>query len=145
MRAAAKLPHTHDRGTPLIKPVKTLGNEGETNASTMQMPPFSGHAQEDFMRFIEGELTIADDFLGDAVVHLQLHHFFLAIESLQDASQTMNIVERYLPGVAETHSLLQYQSNVSAARERVRLLEQSITVEGKSQASDPRSVSIPSA
>ena len=73
---------------------------------------------------------MADDFLEDAVVHLQLRHFFLAAESLHDAAQTVNIVERYLPNVAERDQLLQYVASVSTARERVHVLEQSITLEG---------------
>jgi hypothetical protein len=90
------------------------------------MPPLADYAQEDLTSFIEGGLEMADDFLEDAVVHLQLRHVFLAAEALRDASQTMNIVERYLPNVAERDKLVQYVANVSIARGRVHTLEQSI-------------------
>jgi nicotinamide mononucleotide adenylyltransferase len=94
------------------------------------MPQLSGNTQENLTSFIDGGLEMADDFLEDAVVHLQLRHFFLAAESLRDASQTVNIVERYLPDVTESDKLARYQTNVSTARERVHMLEQSITLEG---------------
>jgi hypothetical protein len=89
----------------------TLGNEGETNASTLQMPPLSDHAQENLTSFIEGGLEIADDFLEDAVVHLQLRHFLFAGESLRNALQTMDLVERYLPDVAESDLLYTMRSS----------------------------------
>ncbi len=81
------------------------------------------------MGFVEGELGMANEFLEDAVAYLQLCHFFLAMESLQSASQAMDIAERYLSDVTEPNHRLQYQSNVRVARERVRHLEQSITTE----------------
>jgi hypothetical protein len=96
------------------------------------MPPFSNITQENLMSFVEGELEMADDFLEDALVHLQFRHFSLAAESLRDAAQTVNIVERYLPDVVESDQLERYQTNVSTARERVHVLEQSITREGTS-------------
>lgn len=83
------------------------------------------------MIFVEGELEMADKFLEDAVVYLQLRRFFFAMESLKDASQAMEIAERYLGDVTEPNHLLRYQSNVLAARERVHLLEQSMTTEEK--------------
>src|SRR3954447_9800464 len=94
------------------------------------MSPLSDRTQENLTSFIEGGLEMADDFLEDAVVHLQLRHFYLAAESLRDASQTMNTMERYFPNVAESDKLVQYVANVSTARERVHVLEQSITLEG---------------
>jgi hypothetical protein len=65
-------------------------------------------------------------------MHLQLRHFYLAAESLQDASETMNTLERYFPNVAESDQLLRYVATVSTARERVHVLEQSISLEGTS-------------
>jgi hypothetical protein len=118
---------------PVAKLVITLGDQNETRASTGQMPPLSDHTQENLTSFIEGGLEIADDFLEDAVVHLQLRHFYLAAESIQDAFQTMNIVERYFPNVAERDQLVRYQASVSTTRERVHALEQSITQEGTSR------------
>src|ERR1051325_709909 len=94
------------------------------------MSSLSDHTQENLTSFIEGGLEIADDFLEDAVVHLQLHHFVFAGESLQNAVEAMDLVERYLPDVAERDQLLQYQANVSTARQRVYALEQSISLEG---------------
>ena len=73
---------------------------------------------------------MVDDFLEDAVVHLQLRQFFLATESLRDAAQTVNLVEQYLSKVAERDQFLQYVANVSTARQRVYALERSITSEG---------------
>jgi hypothetical protein len=49
------------------------------------MPPLSDRTQENLLSFIEGGLEIADDFLEDAVVHLQLRHFLFAGESLRNA------------------------------------------------------------
>jgi hypothetical protein len=94
------------------------------------MSPLSDRTQENLTSFIDGELEIADDFLEDAVVHLQLRQFFSAAESLRDAAQTVNIVERYLPNVAERDKLRQYVANVSTARQRVHVLEQSMTRDG---------------
>jgi hypothetical protein len=96
------------------------------------MPPLSDHAQENLTSFIEGGLEIADDFVEDAVVHLQLRHFLFAGESLRNALEAMDLVERYLPDVAERDQTRRYQTSVSTARERVHVLEQSITREGTS-------------
>ncbi|MBV8708593.1 MAG: hypothetical protein JO182_18135 [Acidobacteriaceae bacterium] len=81
------------------------------------------------MSLIEGGLEIADDFLEDAVGHLQLLQFSGAVESLQNASQAMDLVERYLPNVSERDQVLRYQTSVTTARQRVQTLEQSITRE----------------
>ena len=89
----------------------------------------SSPTQENLMGFVEGELERADEFLEDAAAYLQLRHFFFAVESLQNASQAMEIAERYLSDVTEPNHRLRYQANVRAARERVRRLEQSITTE----------------
>jgi hypothetical protein len=97
------------------------------------MPQPSDQTQKNLTSFIEGGLEMIDDFLEDAVVHLQLRHFFWAAESLQDAAQTVNIVEQYLPGIAESDQLLRYVADVSTARQRVHVLEQSITLEGTSR------------
>ena len=94
------------------------------------MSPLSDQTQENLTSFIDGGLEMADDFLEDAVVHLQLRHFLFAGESLQNALQAMDLVERYLPAVAEHDQLRRYQANVSTARERVHVLEQSMTREG---------------
>ena len=93
------------------------------------MDSLFGNTQENLMGFVEGELEIADEFLEDAVVHLQLRHFFVAMESLQNASQAIEIAERYLGNVSEPNQWQRYQSNVLAGRERVRLLQQSIAAE----------------
>ena len=89
----------------------------------------SSYTQENLMGFVEGELEMADEFLKDAVVYFQLRRFFFAMESLHNASQAMGIAERYLGDVTEPNHRLQYQSNVRAVRERLRLLEHSITAE----------------
>jgi hypothetical protein len=94
------------------------------------MPSLSDRAQENLTSFIDGGLEIADDFLEDAVVHLQLRHFLFAGESLRNAGEAMDLIERYLPAVAESDKLVQYVANVSTARKRVHVLEQSITREG---------------
>src|SRR4051812_11973392 len=99
------------------------------------MSPLPDQTQENLTSFIDGGLEVADDFLEDAVVHLQLRHFLFAGESLQNALQAMDLVERYLPAVAEGDQLRRYQANVSTARERVHGLEQSITLEGTSSPS----------
>ena len=94
------------------------------------MSPFSDQTQENLTSFIDGGLEIADDFLEGAVVHLQLRHFLFAGESLRNALEAMALIERYLPDVAESDKLVQYVANVSIARQRVHVLEQSITREG---------------
>src|SRR3954451_5663380 len=96
------------------------------------MSPLPDQTQENLTSFIDGGLEMADDFLEDAVVHLQLHHFLFAGEALQNALQAMDLVERYLPDVAESDKLVQSLANVSTSRERVHTLEQSITREGTS-------------
>src|SRR4051812_38350757 len=97
------------------------------------MSSLPDQTQENLTSFIEGGLEIADDFVEDAVVHLQLHHFLFAGESLRNALEAMSLVERYLPEVAKSDLLLQYQTNVSTARQRVHVLEQSITREDTSR------------
>jgi hypothetical protein len=96
------------------------------------MPLLSDQIQENLTSFIEGGLELANDFLEDAAVHLQLRRFYLAAESLRDASETMNTLEQYFPHVAESDKLVQYVAHVSSARERVHVLEQSISLEGTS-------------
>jgi len=90
------------------------------------MSKLSSDTQENLMSFVDGELEIADDFMEDASVYLQLRRFFSAMESLQDASQAMSIAERYLAQITETSHLLRYQFNVRTARERLHTLEQSV-------------------
>src|SRR4051812_44659467 len=97
----------------------------ETKASTVPMSQPSDQTQEHLTSFIEGGLEMIDDFLEDAVVYLQLRHLLFAAEALRDAAQTMNTVERYFPDVGESDKLVQYVANVSIARERVHVLEQS--------------------
>jgi len=93
------------------------------------MDSLSSPTQKNLTGFVEGELEWADEFLEDAVTYFQLRHFFLAIESLQHASEAMEIAERSLSDVTEPNHRRRYQSNVRAARERVRRLEQSIMAE----------------
>jgi hypothetical protein len=116
-----------EHGLTLVKLVIALDDGTGTTASTLQMPPLSDRTQENLTSFIEGGLEIADNFLEDAVVHLQLRHFLFAGESLQNALQAMDLVERYLPAVAESDKLVQYVVNVSTARERVQVLARSST------------------
>jgi hypothetical protein len=97
------------------------------------MSPLSDQTQENLTSFIEGGLEIAVDFVEDAVVHLQLRHFLFAGESLRNAGEAMDLVERYLPKVAESDKLVQYVAHVSSARQRVQVLEQSISLEGTSR------------
>jgi hypothetical protein len=99
----------------------------ETKASTGPMTPPSDQTQENLTSFIEGGLEMIDDFLEDAVVYLQLRHLLFAAEALRDAAQTVNIVEQFLPDVAESDQLLRYVADVSTARERVHVLARSST------------------
>jgi hypothetical protein len=102
------------------------------------MGSLSGNMQDDLIGFVEAELEMADEFLEDAVVYIQLRHFFFAMEALQNASLAMKIAERYVGDVTEPNCLLQYRSHVLAVRERVHLLEQSIATEGASTFSAPK-------
>jgi hypothetical protein len=92
----------------------------------MQMSQFFSQRQENLMSFVDGELEMADDFMEDASVYLQLRHFFSAVESLQNASEAMNIAEWHLSQIMEKSHLLRYQCNIRTARERLHTLEQSI-------------------
>jgi len=66
----------------------------------------ANYKQENLMSFVKHKLEMADDFIEDAAVYLQLRRFLFAVESLQKASRALDITEQYFCHITEADNLV---------------------------------------